>query len=66
MTIGEITTGHDPISEKHFAKTLFVALVVAVVIVALFSIAIGQKNSLNPLAPAPRTESPAHSTNPSQ
>ncbi len=64
MTIAEVTTGHDPISEKRFARTLFIALVLAVLIVAFFSLAVGRKDSLNPLKPSSRTETPVDSTAP--
>ncbi len=64
MTIAEATTGHDPISEKRFARTLFIALVLAVLIVAFFSLAVGQKDTLNPLKPSTHTEIPADSTAP--
>ncbi len=64
MKIGEITTGHDPLSEKKFASTLFIALLIAIIIIAFFSIAVGRKVSLNPLSPGSRMETSEKSTAP--
>lgn len=64
--MSEVTTGHDPMSERKFAGTLFIALILAALIVAFFSLAVGQKTSLNSLKSSSQTETPTNAMAPSR
>ena len=66
MKLSEVTTGHDATKEKEFARTLFLALIIAVIIVAVFSFMIGTKKALSPFDLGPRTEQSTKSFAPSR
>ena len=43
------TTGHSPKQERRFANELYIAIVIIVVLAAIFFLVLGLKNGLSPL-----------------
>ncbi len=66
MSISEATTGHSPVQERNFARTLYIALIAAVLIGAVVFFIAGQKESLNPMTLDPQNNPPAQTENPRQ
>ena len=48
MSISELTTEHSPTREKHFAGKLYLFILGAILMAAIFSYFISSQKSLNP------------------
>ncbi len=66
MSISEVTTGHNLRQERNFARTLYIAIIVAVLIGAVVFFIAGQKDSLNPKTLDPQNTPPAQTETPRQ